>query len=139
MINLEWDDFYNIGIDFIDQDHKDILTVMRELRDAITNGNLEVCARISDRMIEVAKNHFIKEEAYLEKVNYPDLNGHKKYHKTLLLQAKQVKEICEGINHEHDLMTCFKSMEEFLIDDVINGDLEFVSFLEHEGHIKPMW
>lgn len=109
---------------------------MRSLRDAIVNDNLEECSSLSDSMIYEAENHFIHEEAFLEKVEFPGLTKHKKYHEELLMQAKQVKEICEGVDKDRDLMGCFDAMEKFLIDDILNGDLQFVSFLEYTGHIK---
>jgi len=136
MVDLDWKDYYEIGVNFIDLDHKKILTVMRDLRDAITDGNLEECSCLSDSMIKEAENHFINEEVFLEKVKFPGLKEHKKYHEELLIQAKQVKEICEGVNKDHDLMECFEAMKKFLIDDILHGDLQFVSFLEYEGYIK---
>jgi hemerythrin len=136
MIDLDWHDFYTIGVDFIDQEHKEILSVMRELRDAIAAGNLDECATIADSMIQEAERHFHNEEEYLAKVNYPGLETHKEYHAKLLLQAKQVKGLCERAELDHELMDCFNAMERFLIDDVLKGDVQFVSFLEYEGHIK---
>jgi len=137
MINLEWDDSYTIGIDFIDQDHKRLLSIMRDLRDSILEGKLKKCASLSNNIIQETEAHFTKEETYLKKIGYPYLEKHKKYHQELLAQAQQVKNICEGINQEHDLIKCFQVMESFLIDDITNGDVQFVSFLEYEGHIEP--
>jgi hemerythrin-like metal-binding protein len=136
MINLDWNDAYEIGIDFIDQEHQAILSIMRNIRDSILNGNLDACATLSDSLIKEAGNHFSHEERFLERVKFPGLKEHKKYHGDLLAQAEQVKKICEGTIKDHKLAECFDAMEEFLIDDIINGDLQFVSFLEYEGHIK---
>ncbi len=136
MINLDWKDAYDIGVDFIDQEHKTILSIMRNIRDSIINGNFDECSTLSDSLIEEAGNHFRHEERFLEHVKFPGLKEHKEYHRELLAQAKQVKEICEGAEKDHNLAECCDAMEGFLIDDVLNGDLQFVSFLEYEGHIK---
>ena len=136
MIDLDWQDFYEIGVDFIDRDHKKILTIMQNLREAIIDGDLDKCSSLSDSLIKEAKNHFTNEEVFLEKVKYPGLKEHTKYHGELLLQAKQIKKTCDFVNREYDLMQCFDAMEQFLLDDILNSDLEFISFLEYEGHIK---
>lgn len=136
MLNLDWSEAYEIGINFIDLEHKQLLTIMRDIRDSILAGDLAECSALSSTLINEAVKHFRHEETYLEKVNYPGLEEHKKYHLGLLVQARQVKEICDGTDKAHDLHECFDAMEQFLIDDVVNGDLQFLSFLEYEGHIK---
>lgn len=136
MVDLDWNEVYEIGVDFIDLEHKKILAIMRNIRDSIIDEKLEECSRLSESLIKEAENHFMHEEGFLEKVKFPGLKEHKKYHEELLIQAKRVKEVCEGVDKDHNLVECFNAMEEFLIDDILNGDLQFVSFLEYEGLIK---
>ena len=64
------------------------------------------------------------------------LEDHKIYHNELLIKADTTKRICEGIETEHDLKECFDGMANFLIDDILRGDIMFKSYLEYEGHIK---
>lgn len=136
MVDLEWDKAYEIGVDFIDAEHQGLLATMRAMRDAIIRGDLGECSDLSLELISGAEKHFRDEERYLEKVRYPGLREHKEYHRGLVAQALLVKQICEGTEQEHDLEACFEAMEQFMIDDIINGDLQFVSFLEYEGHLK---
>jgi len=137
VVDLDWHDFYEMGIEFIDQEHKEILAIMRNIRDAINTGNLVRCSYLSGRLIREAENHFNNEEEYLEQLKFPGLKEHKEYHAELLMQAHQVKKICEGSKKDHNLTECFNAMEKFLIDDVLYGDVQFQSFLEYKGLIKP--
>ena len=135
MIDLDWHDFYEIGVDFIDEEHKNILSIMRGIRDSILADDYDECTILSTEMINAAIEHFQHEEEFLAGVKFPGLEKHRKYHQTLLVQAKRLKRICEGSEKDHNLMECFEAMEKFLIDDIFHGDIEFKSFLEYEGII----
>ena len=137
MTDLVWYDFLEIGVDFIDNDHKRLLAIMQETKAAIDVGDFDKCARLLSTLLSEAKAHFQREEAYLAEIEYPDLEKHTLYHDELLTMAKGTKRICEGIETEHDLQECFDGMVNFLIDDILKGDVRFKSFLEYHGHIKP--
>ena len=136
MIDLEWHDFLTIGVDFIDDDHKKILSIMQQVIVAINENNLDECASLLEVLIKEAKEHFKREEEYLLETKYPQLENHKVYHNELIIKAEVIKAICEGIETEHDVKECFESMANFLIDDILRGDINFKSYLEHEGYIK---
>jgi hemerythrin len=135
MADFLWHDFLEIGVKFIDDDHKKLLKLMQEIKQAIEQNNYDKCVVLLASLLKESREHFAREEAFLEEVNYPGLEKHKDYHRKLLIQAETVKQICEGIETEHDLKECFDSMEQFLIDDILKGDVMFVSYLEFEGHL----
>lgn len=136
MIDLEWHEFLDIGVDFIDDDHKNILHIMQKVKDAINKKNFDECAILLETLIKEARDHFTREEEYLSAAKYPQLENHKIYHNKLIIQAEETKAICEGIETEHDLKECFEKMSEFLIDDILRGDISFKSYLEYQGYIK---
>jgi len=136
MADLKWHDFLEIGVDFIDHDHKKLLAIMIDIKDAIENDNNKKCVQLLTFLLKEASDHFAREEEYLLEVKYPGLEKHKIYHEELLTKANTTKNICEGIETEHDLKECFDMMANFLIDDILRGDIMFKSYLEYEGHIK---
>lgn len=136
MADLTWYPAMKIGLEFIDQDHQHLLKIMQETKLAIEQGNDELCVMLLTSLLNEAKAHFEREEEFLSKVGYPGLDQHKIYHQELLVKANTTKRICQGIETEHDLRECFNGMANFLIDDVLRGDLMFKSFLEYEGHIR---
>ena len=136
MIDLEWHDFLNIGVDFIDDDHKNLLNIMLQVKDAINKKSFDECTLLLEMLIKECREHFTREEEYLSKAKYPHLENHKVYHNELIIKAEVTKAICEGVETEHDLKECFENMATFLIDDILRGDISFKSYLEHEGYIK---
>jgi len=136
MSNLVWHDFFEIGVEFIDQDHKCLLDIMQDVQDAIIQRDYDGCAKHLSRLLFEATEHFHREEVFLAEVKYPGLAEHMKYHAELLAQAGRVKKVCENTETRHDVQACFKGMARFLIDDILKGDVMFKSHLEHEGLIQ---
>ena len=135
MTDLQWHKFLEIGVDFIDEDHKKLLNIMVDTKAAIEEGDNNKCIVLLTSLLKEAREHFDREEQYLTEVKYPSLNEHKKYHKDLLIKADTTKRVCEGIETKHELKKCFEGMTEFLIDDILRGDIRFKSYLEYHGYI----
>jgi hypothetical protein len=56
--------------------------------------------------------------------------------KEFLLKIENTRVICEQVGSTHELKECFQSMANFLVDDILRGDIIFKSYLQHEGYIK---
>jgi hemerythrin len=78
---LEWNDALDIGVTDMNQEHKKLLALMNELYDKNASGATK--ASLSKTLNELAAyttQHFADEEAYLEKIGYPELSKHKWIH-----------------------------------------------------------
>lgn len=137
MADLLWHDFLEIGVEFIDDDHKNLLRIMREIKAAIEAGDKQQAVELLATLLEEARAHFDREEKFLQKIDYPSLESHKKYHQKLLVKAEETRNICAGLDAEYEARECFNSMANFIIDDILRGDIKFKSFLEYEGHSQP--
>ena len=135
MTDFKWYDFLEIGVDFIDNDHRELLDIIVEIKQAIDNGEKDKCVPLFSSLLQHTKEHFSREEEFLLKVKYPNLEKHKNYHEKLLLKADETKRKCEEIDTQQDLKECFDMMATFLIDDILRGDIEFKSYLEYEGYL----
>jgi hemerythrin len=133
MVNLQWLDSFSIGIKGIDDDHKKILQVMRGVQTAVETQDYSLCASLLDELVDLGSAHFRREEEYLADVSYPYIEEHILYHQELLLKVEAVRVICNNANSHGDLEECFNGMAEFLINDIIEGDLKFKSYLQARG------
>ena len=136
MVDLKWYDIFEIGVDFIDEDHKKLLNIMLDVKNAVEANNHSKCTVLLNKLLQEARAHFAREEAYLAEARYPGLESHKAYHKALLVKADTTKRICEGLDTDNDLKECFDGMANFLIDDILHGDLNFKSHLDYIGYLK---
>ena len=134
MADLKWRGSYEIGVNFIDEDHKSLLNIILNIKKEIETGDLSKGAALLNDFTKEVKAHFSREEAFLDKTNYPGLRKHKTYHKELLDKVETTKNILENMEAKEDIKKCFDSMARFVFDDILQGDINFKSYLEHEGH-----
>lgn len=136
MAKLEWLETFELGYPEIDNDHKEMLSIMKAIEAQADAENFELCAKLLDELIFHSKAHFEREEKLLADAGYPYVDLHGEYHSALVARADAVKEICQGIRSKENFKDCCMEMFGFLVDDVIAGDLQFKSFLEEKGLIK---
>jgi hemerythrin-like metal-binding protein len=136
MVNLDWHDKLLTGVDKLDDDHKHVLEIMRELQQRIEKQDYDPCSALFADLLAAGAAHFEYEEAYLAKANYPYIEEHIQFHHDLVLKVKNVKAICETPEKRDELKSAFDIMAEFLKDDVIAGDQQFKSYLESRGLVR---
>jgi len=95
MAEFKWIQAFSIGVDRIDDDHRELMRIMGEIKTAAKDGDHQRCSDLLSELIESAKEHFAGEEAILRDAGYPQLEEHIKYHEKLLLEARAVKKICD--------------------------------------------
>ena len=82
---MEWTSALDVGVPKMNDEHKEILTLMNRLYEAKQNGRSgpAVIALLND-LGRVTTEHFADEEAYMAQMNYPGLKVHKRIHADLL-------------------------------------------------------
>ena len=86
-----------------------------------------------EEFISALQAHFAKEETFLERVGYEDVEKHKQYHQSLLTKAKELKRLCDEEGEGHKIEDCYTEAVDFLIDDVVRGDSAFKSYIQFHG------
>jgi hemerythrin-like metal-binding protein len=128
---------FKTGHPAIDEDHANLAAIIDAIDDAINgDGEAEACRQLLDAFIEAARQHFIREEHVLKAVGFPGFGRHCLYHRKLLEQAKVVKTHCDQMLERNHLRQCFEEMARFFVDDVIRGDMEFVSYFQVTGIVQ---
>ncbi len=80
---LIWGEQYNIGVEIIDREHKKLFSILNKLFDF---GHKEgkghfACQEAIKYFKDHAIQHFADEEAYMDSINYPGLDTHRRIHK----------------------------------------------------------
>ena len=130
---FKWVPTLELGVPEIDDDHKALLGLVQGVESAIADSDGAVYLSRLDDMLLAAEQHFLREEAFLERLAYPNLERHRRYHAHLLTQAKAIRQLCEAAVSQSQRDKCATELLGFLIDDIIRGDMEFKSFLQEEG------
>lgn len=135
-MHIELLDTFLTGHPLIDAEHLKIVGAINAVSDAVNAGEYDKCAHLLDDFMTICEDHFAAEERLLADLNYPGLHDHSVFHKELVLKAKSVKTLCMDMNAPDSIQRCFDEMATLLIEDVVKGDLQFVSFLIDQGAVE---
>ncbi|HJM48320.1 MAG TPA: hemerythrin family protein [Alphaproteobacteria bacterium] len=121
---------YELENQLLDDDHRRLVDPINAVVQALDEGRPEDCVKLVPEFVEVAKKHFKREEALLEHYGYPEIQKHRDHHMglddkmdTMLMLAGNSAE------NETARQSLRKELIYFLMDDVINADLDFKGFL----------
>ena len=126
---IEFKDSYLLGNKIIDNEHRFLFELINSIHDAILDGDIELYKKLIHSFHKQTIRHFKTEEQILSKLEYPDIEKHHVYHKNLLASIQISVINCQNLKDNTDVMTCFDEMIQFVINDVITGDMEFKAYL----------
>lgn len=132
---IRWSDISSVGINEIDDQHKELLNIFNELNETLGNEDRKA---VIDKLVKYTIIHFATEEIVMNISNYPDIEEHKKQHKALN------DTVCGYINkyeHDpdltnHDLLLFLK---QWLTEHTIESDKKFGAFLLNTKSNEKSW
>jgi len=81
---FQWLDEYNIGVQKIDEQHRELLSIAHKLQqDIISNRSKKILFDTLLFLKDYTNKHFIDEEDYMTEINFDELKKHKRLHKQL--------------------------------------------------------
>ncbi|MDH5656172.1 MAG: hemerythrin domain-containing protein [Spirochaetia bacterium] len=136
MVDPEWHDFYEIGIDFIDSDHRELVSIVKDIERTEKNTDYKDLQNNIIKFIVKAREHFAREELFLSEIQFPDLKNHIQFHNELLNKLDIAKRLCESSTDEQGADQCVEKMIHLVVEEIFKGDIAFKGFLEDEGYIQ---
>lgn len=134
MQKFEWMETFELRVPEIDGDHRVMLALMKNVRAAAEAGDRDQCEHVTDRLVAFSRDHFEREQAFIERHGYPSAEQHAEYHRGLLDRTEAVRTACRAVESLEEFQDCCEEMMSFLIDDVVRGDMKLKSFLK-EAHL----
>ncbi len=121
---------FKIEVETIDADHRRLVEIINEITDAIDDGRAGECAELVPNFIEFSRQHFEREEALLAKHDYPLAEKHREHHDDLDVKMENIAALAKRAGDSPPAAQALrKELVFILMDDVINEDLAFKSFL----------
>lgn len=129
---LPWDKKYEIGIKAMDDEHIELLERINKLIASMNNN--ENILEAFDYMASYAISHFKDEEAFMEKMNYPSLESHKKVHANLIASVQNYRsQIEKGELNKAKLASFLKN---WLFTHIIGVDLKYADHAHENQNSK---
>ena len=113
---------YYIGIDMIDEEHKQLFAYADEayelLQQEFTPDKYDNIAHILGQLREYTQKHFADEEAYMESIQYKRLFTQKIQHQQFIEKLDEFD--MKNLNDEEDQDARIREILDFLTDWLIN-------------------
>jgi len=130
---IKWSEEYNIGIDYIDEDHKKLLHLLNQFSIAYDYAQCEEFEREAlTELVSYTKYHFKREEKLMEDYNYPKLAAHKEEHQAMIDIVEDYVQIYNKEGHD-SLKQVTNLLEFWLINHIKESDKEYRNYLEELG------
>lgn len=114
---FEWKDAYSVGVDEIDDQHRNLVEMVNQLYDHLNeDSSMRLYIEVFlERLVSYVDYHFACEERAMQESHFPDYDGHLKIHNALRAQVMEFKQ--KFVNNEADVS---ESLMEFLKDWLLN-------------------
>jgi hemerythrin-like metal-binding protein len=96
MEEVKWNAALSIGVEAVDDQHKQLFAVVRELQEAIAQcKGQKRMHQILEKLIVYTETHFRDEEAYMQEIGYPALENHRHEHEQLVQKVRRFQKRLE--------------------------------------------
>ncbi|MFX1823360.1 bacteriohemerythrin [Acinetobacter sp. AS5] len=121
---MEWNESYNIGIDVIDKQHRQILDYINALEEIRGAGQRDRIKEVLNDLIDYTQSHFSFEENLLEQVSYQYLPSHRGIHELFVKRLNDYRlKFEKGESIENDL---YRLLSKWLINHIQHDDQDYV-------------
>lgn len=134
-----WKDKYELGVERIDTQHKELFqrveAFMQTLRSAVSwEDKVQKVNETLEFMKGYVVEHFADEEAYMQRIGYPDFPDHQKLHTGMVSYVLQISEEYEQSGFDELLMQQFAGkLLAWLIHHVAAADQQVATYAIEKG------
>lgn len=128
---LKFEPNMSVGIDILDDQHKTLIAALNRLMDALWDGKgkEEVCNSIKFLM-DYTVTHFADEEEWMERYDFPELDGHRLLHRQFADRVQALAKSCSDGKITSDLaITTFYDTWDWLKAHILKMDKRYGKFI----------
>lgn len=128
-MSIKWNDSYSVGIDKIDEQHKKILELLKQVLDDIQNNKFENLKNIIKELVEYSNYHFKTEEDLFDKYDYENKEAHIEKHQEFRAHVMNIAQSYENneLSTSYELHTF---LEDWFVDHINGTDKKYVELLK---------
>jgi hemerythrin len=109
---IEWSNELSVQVAEIDDQHKNLITMINELLDAKNKGKEEnIISALISKLVDYIDYHFGTEETYMTRFNYSELTSHRNEHRDFIKQVLKFRR-----DHTEEKVSLSEDVLQFLAD-----------------------
>ncbi len=129
---FKWLNFYSVGNDEIDNQHKKLIELINKTYDLLSsNEKIEKLNEIIAELEDYAIYHFKTEEEKFEKYQYPNKEEHINEHKEFIKKVKQYKD-CIKKEKQIRKFDIFNFLRNWLHTHIVKKDKDYAKFFKNK-------
>jgi hemerythrin len=133
---IEWQDGLLVGFEAIDQEHRDLVSMINQLYDQVRNDQTkETIENTLFTLADQVAAHFTHEDELMRTHGYPHRASHLLEHRKLI---DQLDTLLDGIDllTSPMLLNAIGFMDHWFTDHVVNSDARLGEYLRDHGGTK---
>jgi len=124
-----WNKNYETGNTEVDNEHKEIFSLVQKVIDATFNSCEEKIETVVDFLATYTIKHFEHEEHLMNESNYPDIDIHKKQHSDFVGEVAKLKEeIAQATGSLSFSLTVNKVIVNWLTSHILDSDMKMAAY-----------
>lgn len=129
---IEWSGLYSVGKDSLDEQHKWILKILNCLINSGKKNDTKFIDGLLTNLLSYANDHFTVEEKYMDQLAYPDIEQHKKLHKTFIMKIAELtsKATLESYSVEKEIV---QFLREWFECHILMEDMKYKIFCDENN------
>lgn len=133
MAFVDWNDNLSVGVAEIDAEHKNLVSYVNRLSQALTVGSApKTMEEILTGLVSYTQVHFRHEEELMSKFQYPAYAAHKKEHDDLTSQVTDFHARLQSGKTSFSL-ELLNFLRDWLINHIQKTDMNYRSFFREKG------
>lgn len=130
MDHVAWDETMSVGVGILDDDHKRLLEMFNGLlKTGVVTKSKDDLIPLIESLRDYTDVHFRREEAFMERHAFPDLETHKAAHRYFV---DEVEKLAGELGGDHTMMLridLILLLKEWLIEHIQTTDKQYQPYL----------
>ena len=131
MALIQWSSRFELGVPFIDADHKILVDLLNRINEAPrSDGNLADIGGILSALVDYTHYHFAREEHAQFAAHYPDIGEHRARHAVLTKEAKRLFDAFCANPGRVEVGDLMDFLSDCLMDHILLHDMAIKPYLQ---------
>ena len=133
MAFFDWKDEYSVGIEKLDEQHKQLVSYLNDLYGAMKAGRgTEVLDEVLTGMVAYTKTHFSTEESLMKLYKFPGYDLHKEKHESM---TRAVLKLYDKFKTENtsNILEIANYLKAWLANHIMGTDKLYRAYLREKG------
>lgn len=126
---MVWNDRISVEVEDLDADHKKMVEMINVLYEAILagNGRRELIGLL-DRLVDYTRYHFTREEAWMERIGFPELAAHRQEHERMAVWINMIWRDFHNHTATAPTLETMNTLKDWLFGHILGSDQKYAAY-----------